>query len=65
MQRAGYIQYRRPAAGPAPAGRRPFASPVKRRDMATQHSSAAARLMISPAVVLLLLWMIVPLAMTL
>ena len=33
--------------------------------MATQHSRAAARLMISPAVLLLLLWMIVPLAMTL
>lgn len=32
--------------------------------MATQHSRAAARLMISPAVGLLLLWMIVPLAMT-
>lgn len=32
--------------------------------MATAHSRAAARLMISPAVVLLLLWMIVPLAMT-
>jgi sorbitol/mannitol transport system permease protein len=33
--------------------------------MATQHSRTAARLMISPAVILLLLWMIVPLAMTL
>jgi sorbitol/mannitol transport system permease protein len=33
--------------------------------MATQHSRAAARIMISPAVVLLLLWMIVPLALTL
>ncbi|WP_102108480.1 carbohydrate ABC transporter permease [Oceaniglobus roseus] len=33
--------------------------------MATQHSRAAARLMISPAVLLLLAWMIVPLAMTL
>lgn len=32
--------------------------------MATQHSRAAARLMISPAVILLLGWMIVPLAMT-
>lgn len=32
--------------------------------MATQHSRAAARLMISPAVILLFLWMIVPLAMT-
>jgi len=32
--------------------------------MATQSSRAAARLMISPAVILLLLWMIVPLAMT-
>jgi len=32
--------------------------------MATMHSRAAARLMISPAVVLLLAWMIVPLAMT-
>ncbi len=33
--------------------------------MATQHSRAAARLMISPAVGVLLIWMIVPLAMTL
>ncbi|MCP1199926.1 carbohydrate ABC transporter permease [Notoacmeibacter sp. MSK16QG-6] len=33
--------------------------------MATQHSKAAARLMISPAVIVLLLWMIVPLALTL
>jgi sorbitol/mannitol transport system permease protein len=33
--------------------------------MATQHSRAAARLMISPAVLLLLAWMIVPLALTL
>ena len=33
--------------------------------MATQHSRAAARLMISPAVLLLLAWMIVPLSMTL
>ncbi len=33
--------------------------------MATQHSRAAARLMISPAVLLLLAWMIIPLAMTL
>ncbi len=33
--------------------------------MATQHSRSAARLMISPAVLLLLGWMIVPLAMTL
>ncbi|WP_417722393.1 carbohydrate ABC transporter permease [Salipiger sp.] len=33
--------------------------------MATQHSRAAARLMISPAVLLLLGWMIVPLSMTL
>jgi len=33
--------------------------------MATTHSRAAARLMISPAVLLLLCWMIVPLAMTL
>lgn len=32
--------------------------------MATQHSRAAARLMISPAVGVLLVWMIVPLAMT-
>ena len=32
--------------------------------MATQHSRSAARLMISPAVLLLLGWMIVPLAMT-
>lgn len=33
--------------------------------MATAHSRTAARLMLSPAVILLLLWMIVPLAMTL
>jgi sorbitol/mannitol transport system permease protein len=33
--------------------------------MATQHSRVAARLMISPSVLLLLGWMIVPLAMTL
>ena len=33
--------------------------------MATQHSRAAARLMISPAVVLLLGWMLVPLSLTL
>jgi sorbitol/mannitol transport system permease protein len=33
--------------------------------MATQHSRSAARLMISPAVILLLGWMIVPLSMTL
>lgn len=33
--------------------------------MATKASRSAARLMISPAVILLLLWMIVPLAMTL
>ena len=33
--------------------------------MATQHSRSAARLMISPAVLLLLAWMIIPLAMTL
>ncbi|MCU0801827.1 MAG: sugar ABC transporter permease [Rhodobacteraceae bacterium] len=33
--------------------------------MATAHSRALSRLMISPAVILLLLWMIVPLAMTL
>ncbi|MFT4151993.1 MAG: sugar ABC transporter permease [Paracoccaceae bacterium] len=33
--------------------------------MATQNSRRAARLMISPAVILLLVWMIVPLAMTL
>jgi len=32
--------------------------------MATQHSRAAARLMISPAVAVLLVWMIVPLVMT-
>ncbi|WP_395003248.1 carbohydrate ABC transporter permease [Cypionkella sp.] len=32
--------------------------------MATAHSRTAARLMVSPAVILLLLWMIVPLAMT-
>ncbi|OXT00593.1 sugar ABC transporter permease [Notoacmeibacter marinus] len=33
--------------------------------MATQHSKAAARLMIAPAVIVLLLWMIVPLVLTL
>ena len=33
--------------------------------MATQQSRIAARLMVSPAVILLFLWMIVPLAMTL
>ncbi|WP_269585850.1 carbohydrate ABC transporter permease [Roseibium sp. Sym1] len=33
--------------------------------MATQHSRAAARFMISPAVLLLLGWMIIPLSMTL
>ncbi|WP_096785505.1 carbohydrate ABC transporter permease [Rhodobacter sp. CZR27] len=33
--------------------------------MATEHSRTAARLMISPAVILLFLWMIVPLSMTL
>lgn len=33
--------------------------------MSTQHSRAAARIMISPAVGLLLIWMIVPLALTL
>ncbi|MFV0333153.1 MAG: carbohydrate ABC transporter permease [Tropicimonas sp.] len=33
--------------------------------MATKHSRAAARLMISPAVTLLLAWMIVPLSLTL
>ncbi|MCB1972616.1 MAG: sugar ABC transporter permease, partial [Geminicoccaceae bacterium] len=33
--------------------------------MATQHSRAAARLMISPAVLLLLGWMIIPLSLTL
>jgi len=33
--------------------------------MATDHSRATARLMVSPAVLLLLAWMIVPLAMTL
>ena len=32
--------------------------------MATQHSRAAARLMVSPAVILLLGWMIIPLSMT-
>lgn len=32
--------------------------------MATQHSRVAARLMISPAVILLLGWMIIPLSMT-
>ena len=33
--------------------------------MATQHSRSAARLMMAPAVVLLLGWMLVPLIMTL
>ncbi len=33
--------------------------------MPTQHSKAAARIMISPAVILLLLWMVVPLVLTL
>ena len=33
--------------------------------MATLHSQTTARFMMSPAVILLLLWMIVPLAMTL
>jgi sorbitol/mannitol transport system permease protein len=33
--------------------------------MATQQTQAAARMMMAPAVILLLLWMIVPLAMTL
>ncbi|QPM89476.1 carbohydrate ABC transporter permease [Pseudooceanicola algae] len=33
--------------------------------MATQHARAAARLMISPSVILLLAWMIIPLGMTL
>ncbi|MWD26781.1 ABC transporter permease subunit [Aquicoccus sp. SCR17] len=33
--------------------------------MATQHSRAAARLMISPSVILLLGWMLIPLGMTL
>ena len=33
--------------------------------MATQHSRSAARLMVAPAVLLLFIWMIVPLAMTL
>ncbi|CAM4294042.1 carbohydrate ABC transporter permease [Palleronia rufa] len=33
--------------------------------MATQHSRAAARFMIAPSVILLLAWMVVPLAMTL
>jgi sorbitol/mannitol transport system permease protein len=32
--------------------------------MSTQHSRAAARIMISPAVLLLLIWMIVPLVLT-
>ncbi|MEQ9692499.1 MAG: sugar ABC transporter permease [Bauldia litoralis] len=32
--------------------------------MATQHSRTAARLMISPAVILLLAWMVIPLALT-
>ena len=33
--------------------------------MATQHSRSAARIMMAPAVVLLLGWMLVPLIMTL
>lgn len=33
--------------------------------MATAHSRALARLMVSPSVILLLMWMIVPLGMTL
>ena len=33
--------------------------------MATQHSRSAARIMMAPAVILLLGWMLVPLAMTL
>jgi len=33
--------------------------------MATQHSRSAARLMMAPAVVLLLGWMLIPLTMTL
>ena len=33
--------------------------------MATQHSRSVARLMMAPAVVLLLGWMLVPLTMTL
>ena len=33
--------------------------------MATQHSRSAARMMLAPAVVLLLGWMLVPLVMTL
>ena len=33
--------------------------------MATQHSRSAARLMMAPAVFLLLVWMLVPLSMTL
>ena len=33
--------------------------------MATQHSQSVARLMMAPAVVLLLGWMLVPLVMTL
>ena len=33
--------------------------------MATQQTASAARLLVAPSVILLLLWMIVPLAMTL
>ena len=33
--------------------------------MATEHSKTAARMMISPAVILLLGWMLIPLIMTL
>ena len=33
--------------------------------MATQHSRSAARIMMAPAVVLLLGWMLIPLIMTL
>ena len=32
--------------------------------MSTQHSRAVARLMISPSVILLLGWMLIPLTMT-
>ena len=33
--------------------------------MATQHSRSAARMMMAPAVILLLGWMLIPLVMTL
>ena len=43
----------------------PHAQSARREAMATRHSRSAARLMMAPAVVLLLGWMLVPLTMTL